>query len=45
MKVKYIVVRLSSWTPEDGYREWYELQPQNNDGEIHIFMEKINEQN
>ena len=45
--VKYIVVELSSYDPNNGYRKWYELQPQyDNDNEnIYINMENINESN
>ena len=42
---KYIVVKLSSYDPDNGYREWYELQPQYDDENIYINMEYINELN
>lgn len=43
--VKYIVVKLSSYDHDNGYREWYELQPQYDDENIYINMENINESN
>jgi len=43
--VKYIVVKLSSYDPDNGYREWYELQPQYDNENIYINMENINESN
>lgn len=41
--VKYIVVKMSSYSPENGYKEWYELQPQYDTDSIFINMENINE--
>ena len=43
--VKYIVVKLSSYDPDKGYREWYELHPQYDNENIYINMENINESN
>ena len=35
MKVKeFKLVKMSSYSPEEGYREWYEFQPQYNDNII-----------
>ena len=42
--LKFIVVKLSSYDPDNGYREWYEIQPQCDDNNIYIIdMENINE--
>ena len=43
--LKFIVVKLSSYDPDNGYREWYELQPQYDDKNIYINMENTNEPN
>ena len=43
--VKYIVVELSSYDPNNGYRKWYELQPQYDNENIYINMENTNESN
>ena len=43
--IKYIVVKLSSYDPNNGYREWYGLQPQYDNDTITINMEHINEPN
>ena len=43
--VKYIVVKLSSYDPDNGYREWYELQPQYDNEDIYIDMENIDGSN
>ena len=41
----FITVKLSSYDPNNGYREWYELQPQYDNENIYINMEHINEPN
>lgn len=43
--IKYIIVKLSSYDPNNGYREWYELQLQYDNENIYINMENINESN
>lgn len=43
--VKFIMVKLSSYDPNNGYQEWYELQPQYDNENIYINMENINESN
>ena len=43
--IKYIVVKLSSYGLNNGYQEWYELQPQYDSENIFINMENINESN
>ena len=44
MEVTYfIVVKASSYDPQNGFREWFEIQPQYDNKEICINMEKINE--
>ena len=43
-KMHYIVVKVSSYDPENGFREWYELQPQLNENHICINLESLNEQ-
>ena len=40
--VKYIVVKLSSYDPDHGYKKWYEIQPQYDEHQIFINMENIN---
>lgn len=46
MKITYfIAVKLSSYTLNDGYREWFEIQPQYDNDIITINMENINESN
>ena len=44
MKVKeFKLVKMSSYSPEEGYREWYEFQPQyNNDNVVYINLENLN---
>ena len=43
MKVKeFKLVKMSSYSPEEGYREWYEFQPQYNDNIIQINLENLN---
>ena len=44
-QLKYIVVKMSSYDPENGFREWYELQPQLGQNDICINLENINESN
>lgn len=41
--VKYIVVKLSSYDPNNGHQEWYEIQPQYDEYQIFIDMENIND--
>ena len=43
--LEFIVVKLSSYDPDNGYQEWYELQPQYDDKNIYINMENTNEPN
>ena len=43
--IKYIVVKLSFYDFNNGYREWYELQPQYDNENIYVNMENINESN
>lgn len=42
--VHYVVVKVSSYDPENGFKEWYELQAQPNENEIFINLESLNEQ-
>ena len=35
----FIVVEMSSYDPENGFRKWYELQPQYDDINININLE------
>lgn len=37
--LKFIVIKMSSWSPKEGYKEWFELQPQYNNNSIYINME------
>ena len=39
---KFELVEMSSYSPEQGYRKWYEFQPQYNDNIICINLENIN---
>ena len=41
----FIVVKMSSYDPQNGFKEWYELQPQYDNNTITINMENINEPN
>lgn len=43
--IHYIAVKVSSYDPENGFKEWYELQAQPDKDEIIINMENINESN
>ena len=43
--VKYIVAKVSSYDPQNGFKEWYELQAQPDEDEIIINMENLNEPN
>ena len=43
--IHYIVVKVSSYDPENGFREWYELQQQLGTDDIYINLENINESN
>ena len=43
--VKYIVVKMSSYDPQNDFKEWYELQPQYDNNTITINMEDIHESN
>lgn len=37
MKVKeFKLVKMSSYSPEEGYREWYEYQPQYNNNIVYV---------
>lgn len=42
--VHYVAVKVSSYDPENGFKEWYELQAQPNENEIFINLESLNEQ-
>ena len=42
--VHYVAVKVSSYDPENGFKEWYELQAQPNEDEIFINLESLNEQ-
>ncbi len=43
MKVKeFKLVEMSSYSPEEGYRKWYEFQPQYNNNIIQINLENVN---
>ena len=39
MNQHYVVVKVSSYDPENGFREWYELQPQSD--EVCINLESM----
>jgi hypothetical protein len=39
----FIVAKVSSYNPQNGFKEWYELQPQYDNNIITINMENINE--
>ena len=39
--VQFIVVKMTSYDSENGFKEWYELQPQYDTNEIYINMENI----
>ena len=41
----FIAVKMLSYDPQNGFKEWYELQPQYNNENIYINMEKIDEPN
>ena len=41
----FITVKLSSYDLNNGYREWFEIQPQYDNDIITINMEHINEPN
>ena len=41
----FIAVKLSSYDLNNGYREWFEIQPQYDNDTITINMEHINEPN
>ena len=43
--IHYVAVKVSSYDPENGFKEWYELQAQPDENEIIINMENINESN
>lgn len=43
--MKFIVIKMSSYSQENGYQEWFEFQPQYNNDMIYVNMENINEQN
>ena len=42
-QLKYVVAKVSSYDPENGFREWYELQPQLDENTICINLENVNE--
>lgn len=42
--IHYVAVKVSSYDPENGFKEWYELQAQPNENEIFINLESLNEQ-
>ena len=43
MKIKeFKLVIMSSYSPKQGYRKWYELQPQYNNNIIQINLENLN---
>lgn len=37
----FVLVKCSSYDPDNGYREWYEIQKQYNDNEICINLENL----
>ena len=39
--MKYIVVKMSSYDSINGYREWFEFQPQYDKNNIYINLENI----
>ena len=41
----FIAVKLSSYDSNNGYKEWFEIQPQYDNDTITINMEYINEPN
>jgi hypothetical protein len=43
--IHYVAAKVSSYDPENGFKEWYELQAQPDEDEIIINMENINESN
>lgn len=43
MKIKeFQLVEMSSYSPEEGYRKWYEFQPQYSNETVYINLENIN---
>jgi len=38
---KFQLVEMSSYSPKEGYRKWYEFQPQYSDEIIYINLENI----
>lgn len=43
--VQFIVVEMSSYDPDNGYKRWFEIQPQYDNKNIYINMENMNESN
>ena len=43
--IHYVAVKVSSYDPENGFKEWYEMQPQLDENQICINLESLNEQN
>ena len=42
MKIKeFQLVEMSSYSPEEGYRKWYEFQPQYSNEIVYINLENI----
>lgn len=43
MEIKeFKLVEMSSYSPEQGYKKWYEFQPQYNNNIIQINLENLN---
>ena len=43
MEIKeFILVEMSSYSPDQGYKKWYEFEPQYNDNITCINLENIN---
>ena len=42
---EFKLVEMSSYSPEQGYKKWYEFQPQYNNNVIYINLENIKQEN
>jgi len=38
---KFQLVEMSSYSPKEGYRKWYEFQPQYSDEIVYINLENV----
>ena len=39
--IQFIVVEMSSYDPDNGYRRWFEIHPQSNPNEVFIDLENM----